>query len=152
MSTHDVRFGGSGIPQTVLPNETDVVAAALAEALSLSSADQREAIAAIAATQPRSLSVWAELGDRGRDQIESYAYYRVGYHRGLDALRQNGWRGSGYVRWEHESNRAFLRCLDGLRACAERIGEADEAERCALFLRQLEPQWPGVADADGDAS
>ena len=66
----------------------------------------------------------------------------MGYHRGLDRLRQNGWRGSGYVRWQHESNRGFLRALDGLRASAEAIGETDEAERCALFLRQLDPQWP----------
>jgi hypothetical protein len=25
---------------------------------------------------------------------------------------------------------------------AEALGEADEAERCALFLRQLDPGWP----------
>jgi hypothetical protein len=25
---------------------------------------------------------------------------------------------------------------------AEAIGEDDEAERCALFLRQLDPTWP----------
>ena len=48
---------------------------------------------------PRFLDAWAELGDLGRDDVERYAYYRVGYHRGLDALRANGWRGSGYVRW-----------------------------------------------------
>ena len=60
----------------------------------------------------------------------------------LDRLRQSGWRGNGYVRWCHETNRGFLRALDGLRATAERIGEADEAERCALFLRQLDPDWP----------
>lgn len=145
MSTHDVRFGGTGIPQTVLPSEADDVLAALDAAHATASDDQRAAFAAIAADNPRSLSAWAELGDRGRDTIESYAYYRIGYHRGLDALRQNGWRGSGYVRWEHPSNRPFLRCLDGLRACAEAIGEVDEVERCALFLRQLEPQWPDVA-------
>jgi hypothetical protein len=46
------------------------------------------------------------------------------------------------VRWEHPQNRGFLRALDGLRAAAEAIGEADEAERCALFLRQLDPDWP----------
>ncbi len=144
MSTHDVRFGGTGIPQTVLPPEADDVVAALDAAHATTVDDQRAAFADIAANNPRSLSAWAELGDRGRDTIESYAYYRIGYHRGLDALRQNGWRGSGYVRWEHESNRPFLRCLDGLRACAETIGEVDEVERCALFLRQLEPQWPDV--------
>ena len=74
--------------------------------------------------------------------MESYAAYRVGYHRGLDTLRQNGWRGSGYVRWKHQTNRPFLRCLAGLQQCAAQIGETDEAERCALFLLQLDPSWP----------
>ncbi len=142
MSTHDVRFGGSGIPQTVLPAEADEVIDAIQLASALTGEQRREALTAAAAATPRSLLVWAELGDSGRDTIESYAYYRIGYHRGLDALRQNGWRGSGYVKWEHASNRPFLRCLDGLQKRAEEIGEADEAERCALFLLQLEPTWP----------
>ena len=142
MSSHDVRFGGSGIPQTVLPVEAEEVASAIDVASKLSGDDRREALAAAAASTPRSLVVWAELGDFARDTIESYAYYRIGYHRGLDALRQNGWRGSGYVKWEHPSNRPFLRCLDGLQKRANEIGEADEAERCALFLLQLEPTWP----------
>ena len=68
-----------------------------------------------------------------------YACYRVGYHRGLDRLRANGWRGSGYVRWEHEPNRGFLRALRGCGRAAAAIGEADEAERCAQFLAQLDP-------------
>ena len=68
----------------------------------------------------------------------------MGYHRGLDRLRQSGWRGSGYVRWRYETNRGFLRALDGLRAAAEAIGEPDEAQRCAEFLRQLDPEYtPG---------
>jgi len=60
----------------------------------------------------------------------------------LDTLRQNGWRGSGFVRWQHESNRGFLRALNGLAKRAAAIGELDEAERCELFLRQLDPSWP----------
>ena len=74
--------------------------------------------------------------------MEAYAYFRVGYHRGLDTLRKNGWRGTGYVRWSHETNRGFLRCLDGLGRMAARIGEADEHHRCEEFLRQLDPAWP----------
>ncbi len=146
MSEHSVRFGGSGIPQTVLPAEDPVVDSRLADAATLSGDAQRTALASVAEDFPRSLSAWAALGDAGRDTIESYAYYRIGYHRGLDALRQNGWRGSGYVKWEHPTNRPFLRCLDGLQQRADSIGEADEAERCALFLRQLEPSWPPPSD------
>lgn len=88
------------------------------------------------------LDAWAHLGDAARDDVEAYAAYRVGYHRGLDRLRRNGWRGSGYVRWHHPENRGFLRSLDGLRRAAAAIGEVDEANRCDLFLRQLDPEWP----------
>src|SRR5262249_22308620 len=91
---------------------------------------------------PRFLDAWAHLGDLARDDIEAYAAYRVGYHRGLDRLRASGWRNSAHVRWEHHGNRGVLRALDGLRRMAEAIGEQDEAERCALFLTELDPQWP----------
>ncbi|MFN8148968.1 MAG: DUF3151 domain-containing protein [Candidatus Nanopelagicales bacterium] len=61
---------------------------------------------------------------------------RVGYHRGLDALRRNGWKGHGPVPWEHEPNRGFLRCLHALARAASQIGEEDEPTRCTLFLRE----------------
>jgi hypothetical protein len=32
--------------------------------------------------------------------------------------------------------------LHGLGTTAGAIGERDEEERCALFLRQLDPDWP----------
>ena len=99
------------------------------------------------ADNPRWSEAWARLGELGRDDVERYAAFRVGYHRGLDALRANGWRGSGYVRWDQPSNRGFLRALSGLAACAAVIGEDDEAERCQLFLLQLDPSWP-PADLD----
>ena len=44
---------------------------------------------------PRFLDGWARLGQLARDPVEGYACFRVGYHRGLDRLRQSGWRGSG---------------------------------------------------------
>lgn len=66
--------------------------------------------------------------------VESYAFARVGYHRGLDALRRSGWKGHGPVPWEHEPNRGFLRCLIALQRAAAAIGEADEAQRCADFI------------------
>jgi hypothetical protein len=134
---HAVNLHRSGPPTTVLPDAEPDAAAALAAALD--AADRRGALAAVAARWPRFLDAWAHLGDAGRDTIERYAYYRIGYHRGLDALRANGWRGSGYVRWADEPNRGFLRALRGLAAMADAIGEDDEAERCRLFLGQLDP-------------
>ena len=125
----------SGLPETVLPPEPTEVVDALAAA-----GTDRAAVAAVAARHPRSLAAWATLGDLGRDEIERYACYRVGYHRGLDTLRANGWRGSGYVRWRNETNRGFLRSLRGLQAMAAAIGETDEADRCTEFLVQLDPE------------
>jgi hypothetical protein len=98
-------------------------------------------VAAVAAGDPRCLQAWADLAEVASDSVEQYAYARVGYHRGLDALRAAGWRGSGYVRWRHESNRGFLRSLYNLQLAAAAIGEVDEEQRCALFLRQLDPEW-----------
>jgi hypothetical protein len=129
----------SGLPSTVLPDADPEARAALAEALAVDEAHRRDAIAGVVARNPRFLEGWAALGDAGRDEIERYAAYRVGYHRGLDALRANGWRGSGYVRWSDPSNRGFLRALAGLGAMAAAIREHDEAERCAQFLAQLDP-------------
>jgi hypothetical protein len=125
-----------GLPETILPSEPASVTAALAAAA------DRAAVADVVAAHPRSLEGWASLGDRAGDRMDAYACYRVGYHRGLDALRANGWRGSGFVRWRHEGNRGFLRSLQGLQRVAAEIGEQDEAARCAEFLMQLDPDGP----------
>lgn len=132
----------SGLPQTVIPPEPAAALDALAAAHGEPDPGARKAtLARVAAARPRFLGAWAGLAELADDPVESYAYARVGYHRGLDQLRGAGWRGSGYCRWAHESNRGFLRSLDALRAAAERIGEADEAARCAEFLLQLDPDW-----------
>ncbi|NQY54992.1 MAG: DUF3151 family protein [Ilumatobacteraceae bacterium] len=129
-----------GLPSTVLPDPPAALAGALDEALQIADIDERRAaVAVVVASEPRFLLAWAELGDLGRDPIERYAAYRVGYHRGLDALRANGWRGSGYVRWNEPGNAGFLRSLRGLGEMAAEIGEEDEAERCSTFLLQLDP-------------
>ncbi|CAM5480473.1 Kynureninase [Streptomyces tendae] len=69
--------------------------------------------------------------------MESYAYARTGYHRGLDALRRSGWKGHGPVPWEHEPNRGFLRALHALARAAQAIGEKEEYERCSQFFEGL---------------
>lgn len=131
----------TGPPETVLPPGPADALDAVEAAGRLDGDARRDALAQVVAAHPTLLEGWAGLAAAARDDVEAYAYARVGYHRGLDALRAAGWRGSGYVRWRHESNRGFLRSLDALRAAAESIGETAEAERCALFLRQLEPGW-----------
>ena len=129
----------SGPPRTVLPPEDASIDSALGQALVSPVDDRRALVATVVAAHPRSLNGWAALGGLGRDDIERYAAYRVGYHRGLDALRANGWRGSGYVRWVDETNRGFLRCLRGLQQMSAAIGEMDEAERIGVFIHQLDP-------------
>ncbi|HQZ32988.1 MAG TPA: DUF3151 family protein [Ilumatobacteraceae bacterium] len=139
MSDQPILLTPQGPPRTVLPVETAAVRHAVQQVLAAPAAGRRNLAAAIVAGNPRSLIGWCTLGDVATDTIEKYAAYRVGYHRGLDTLRANGWRGSGYVRWADETNRPFLGCLRGLGAMADAIGETDEAERIALFLAQLDP-------------
>lgn len=122
-------------PDVVLPDPDPALARALADA------DNREEIAQVVGSDPTFLDGWAALAAVARDHIEGYAYARVGYHRGLDALRRHGWGGRGFVRWEHPSNRGFLRCLVALRGAAAAIGEQDEVERIGQFLRDLDPDW-----------
>jgi hypothetical protein len=118
-----------GPEPTLLPAETEVDGQLEAghEALDL------------VARHPTSSLLWAILAEEAWSEgrtIDSYAYARVGYHRGLDALRRNGWRGVGPIPWEHEPNRGFLRALHALGRAAGAIGEKEEAERCATFLRE----------------
>jgi hypothetical protein len=134
-----VHLTPSGPPETVLEAEPPAALEALAAALSTPAAGRRDAVSAVVARFPNLLEGWAELGALARDDVEAYACYRVGYHRGLDRMRQCGWRGSGYVRWEHPENRGFLRSLQGLNTIAAQLGEVDEAERTAHFLAQLDP-------------
>jgi hypothetical protein len=119
-------------PPTRLPDDPAVAALA-------AGADPAE----VAAGHPASSAAWAALAESalaGGRVIEAYAFARTGYHRGLDALRRAGWRGSGPVPWEHEPNRGFLRALAVLQKAAAAIGEQDEAERCAALLADSDPQ------------
>jgi hypothetical protein len=116
-----------GIPETRLP--VDPAAAPLGEG-----EDPR----AVAARYPSSPLAWATLAQDALEQgrtIEGYAFARTGYHRSLDALRRGGWKGQGPVPWSHEPNQGFLRSLAALSRAAGEIGETDEQQRCAQFLR-----------------
>jgi hypothetical protein len=132
-------------PATLLPGD-DAADAALAEA---GAADTDEAYASVAARFPTSSAAWAALANRAYAQgqtVAAYAYARTGYHRGLDQLRRNGWRGHGPVPWSHTPNQGFLCCLHLLSRAASEIGESDEAARCAQFLRDCDPQaWDALS-------
>ncbi len=121
-----------GIPETLLPE--DPAAAQLKQGVA---ADQ------VAAAHPTSSLAWATLAEDALADdrtIEGYAFARTGYHRALDALRKNGWRGQGPVPWSHAPNRGFLRSLAALSRAAAAIGETDEQARCAQFLRDSSPE------------
>lgn len=98
--------------------------------------------AEVAAAHPDSMAAWGLLAhtalDAGRP-VDAYAYARTGYHRGLDALRRSGWKGTGPVPWSHEPNQGFLRSLYSLGEAAAALGEDDEAQRCRQFLHDSDP-------------
>lgn len=130
MSVHENLLGGP--PPTLLPDDAGprVELEGGADAYD------------VARRHPTSSLAWAILADAAWNEgrvMESYAFARVGYHRGLDALRRNGWKGYGPVPWSHEPNRGFLRCLFALQRAAAAINESDEAERCATFLDDCDP-------------
>ena len=119
----------AGPPPTLLPQEEGPYQAL----------QGGEDAADVAARFPSSSLAWATLSDQawadGR-VIESYAFARVGYHRGLDALRRNGWKGHGSVPWSHEGNQGFLRCLKSLGRAAASIGEQEEAELSLIHISE----------------
>ena len=151
MCSSDLRFAHSGAawqgdgmtvgkdlldgpPPTLLPQ--DPAEAALADGAPADS---------VVRTHPTSSLAWAVLADQAWAEgrvVESYAFARVGYHRGLDALRRNGWKGHGPVPWSHEANRGFLRCLRSLGRAAGAIGETDEVVRIDAFLQDCDPTIP----------
>ena len=121
-----------GPPPTLLPDESGP------RALLESGTPAAE----VAAAHPTHSAAWADLAFEAYDRgavIESYAYARVGYHRGLDALRRNGWKGFGPVPWSHAPNQGFLRALYALGRAAESIQESDEAARIHAFLDESDP-------------
>lgn len=124
-----------GPPPTLLPADNAAVAAFAAGA----DAEQ------VVRDNPTSSLAWAALSDQAWADglaVQSYAFARVGYHRGLDSLRRNGWKGHGPVPWSHEPNQGFLRCLRSLQRAAASINEIEEAERITAFLNDCDPLIP----------
>lgn len=123
-----------GPPPTLLP--ADPAADALA-----AGTDPKD----VARRHPASSLAWAkvaELALADSDDLAGYAFARVGYHRGLDALRRNGWKGHGPIPWEHRPNQGFLRCLAALAKGSDLIGDSEEAARCRQFLTDSDPSAP----------
>ncbi|WP_067573276.1 DUF3151 domain-containing protein [Nocardia acidivorans] len=133
-------FGDLLGPQPVLlPENTD------AEDALLENKDPVQ----VAAAHPTASIAWAHLAEgaleRGKDEVNAdtlagYAFARTGYHRGLDLLRRNGWKGFGPVPWSHEPNRGFLRSVGALARAARTIGETDEYARCLDLLEDCDPR------------
>src|SRR4028118_841275 len=84
--SHQNLLGGP--PETLLPDDP-----APREMLAGSASP-----AEVARAHPESALAWAVLAEEalaaGRE-VEAYAYARTGYHRSLDTLRRNGWKGHG---------------------------------------------------------
>ncbi|TXG92946.1 DUF3151 domain-containing protein [Rhodococcus rhodnii] len=127
-------FGDLLGPQpTLLPGDEDAEAELL----------NHEDPATVAAAHPTASIAWAHLGEAALDDgqvIAAYAYGRTGYHRGLDQLRRNGWKGFGPVPYSHEGNRGFLRSVAVLARAAKAIGENDEYARCLDLLEDSDPK------------
>jgi hypothetical protein len=131
-----------GPAPTLLPEEPEVLAAI---------ADASRSASDVVIAFPSSSLAWALLADEAFAEgraLESYAFARVGYHRGLDSLRRAGWKGHGPVPWSHEPNRGVLRALYALRRGAEAIGEDPEVERLAQFLADSDPEATAAIEAE----
>lgn len=92
-------------------------------------------------SNPVDSASWADLAEASLDgdrPIEAYAFARTGYHRGLDQLRGNGWKGFGAVPWSHEPNRGVLRSIAALALAARAIGEEAEFDRCLALLQDCD--------------
>jgi uncharacterized protein DUF3151 len=125
MSTHTNLLGEP--PPTLLPAEEEPSRFLASGARAMD----------VAARYPAFSLAWAMLAEEalaGGRPVDAYAYARTGYHRGLDALRRNGWKGHGPIPWSHVPNQGFLRSLAALAKAAGALGEDIEATRCWTFL------------------
>ncbi len=121
-----------GPPPVLLPGDPEAQA----------DLDSGENPVIVAGAHPTASVAWAALAEEALvddKAVTAYAYARAGYHRGLDQLRRNGWKGFGPVPFAHEPNRGFLRCVAALARAADSIGETDEFARCLDLLDDCDP-------------
>ncbi|MCQ9352151.1 DUF3151 domain-containing protein [Corynebacterium sp. 153RC1] len=69
----------------------------------------------------------------------AYAFARTAYHRSLDRLRANGWKGFGPVPASHEPNRGVLMAIAALAKASALIGDEAEYDRCRQMLSDAAP-------------
>ena len=77
-SQNPISLTPQGPPTTVIPLEDPAIRHELSQALAVAPDSRREAVAVVVSHHPRSLISWANIGDLGRDNLERYAYYRIG--------------------------------------------------------------------------
>jgi hypothetical protein len=137
---------GAEHPEVKLPD---------ALATAVTGGESVEELERLAVADPKDSGVWAALaahhlaaGEAPSEKITAYACARTGYHRGLDALRGNGWRGTGPVPWSHAPNRGVLRAIMMLAVCAQAIGEEDEYIRCLNLVNDCDPAAAGAIEAE----
>jgi hypothetical protein len=108
----------------------------------LDAGGEPEVLKLVVARYPRSSLAWAKLADatfRADAPLESYAYARVGYYRGMEALEAAGWDGRASIPWSHEPNRGVLRAIYALRRAADALRESDEVARLSALLSAADP-------------
>lgn len=110
-------------------------------------ADLDPAAADTAFAHPDSPLVWAtraeaalESASSDDEKLIAYALARTGYHRSLDRLRANKWKGWGPIPWTHEANQPVLRAIAALARAAKLIGEDAEYDRCRQMLSDADPE------------
>ena len=117
-----------GVPETRLP--VDPAAARLG------AGEDAETVAAAYPVVVAGVGAAGRAGPRRRpDRSRPTRTRGPGTTAALDALRRAGWRGQGPIPWSHEPNQGFLRALAALHRAARAIGETEEEQRTATFLR-----------------
>lgn len=146
---HSRDLFGAEHPEVRLPEELASVVAVE------SSAQSRESLEAAVSANLKDSGAWAALAEvllAEGQPVQAYACARTGYHRGLDALRGNGWRGTGPVPWDHVPNRGVLRAIGALVQTARALGEDGEVVRCLNLLHDCDPAAAPALGLDGSGA